>query len=263
MPTAYPFSTLGKLNGLPGCVPKVDVSGFDYWTTASGYNKDDFDASTAVTQEQIDQSLHKIGRLFWNLYRVTCRTGYLSNPSSILTEVIVGEWDITELDFDLVSVPIEPKDRGCGGPLSDSGSSVPNLGYIDLRLDTGFSRFYNGDTDDEANFIGYGGAFIDTASSFDPNGTIRSAYIPIGGDPESILGGYSTDNFSGGVIYEYAYVDIQGIHFLWLGRVDDPGSVDPDWDQGVDSETLRAWFRHIPTDTTEQAQITGLEFWEY
>jgi hypothetical protein len=260
MPIAYPFSTLGKLNGLPGCVPKIDVSGFDYWTTASGYNKD---SVGAVTQEQIDQSLHKIGWLFWNLYRITCATGYVSIPGPVLTEVIVGEWTIIESEFDLVSVPIEPKARVCGGTLSDSGSSAPNWGDIDLRLDTGFSRMYKGDTDNEANFIGYGGAFIDISSSLESNGTIRTANIQIDGDPESILGGYSTDNFSSGVNYEYAYVEVDNIHFLWLGSVDDRGSVDPDWEGGVDSETLRAWARHIPTDTTRQAQITGLEFWEY
>ena len=262
MPIAYPFSTLGKLNGLPGCVPKVDISNFDHWITASGYSKDDFDAAIDVTQEQIDQSLHKIGRLYWNLYRITCLTGILSNPNSTLTEVIVSGWDATQ-DPPPPPDPVQPKDRVCGGVLTRGGNTAPNLGDIDLRLDTGFSRMYNGSTDDEANFIGYGGAFIDTAYSIDPTGTIATWYLPVGGDPASHLGGYSTDNFSGGVIYEYAYVDIQGIHFLWLGRVDDPGSVDPDWDQGVDSETLRAWFRHIPTDTTEQAQITGLEFWEY
>lgn len=255
MPQALPFNTLGAGNGFPSCVPKVDVSGYDHWTTFSGHTKT---IGGIPNQASIDASLVAGMKLFWNLYRVTLATGHLDFP--LLEEVIVSGWDaLTEPSE---PPPIEPKGRVCGGSLTRGGNTAPNLGDVDLRLATGFSRMYNGVTSNEANFIGYGGGVISTASSFDPTATIATWYIPVGGDPASHLGGYSTDDFSAGITYEYDYVVIEGVNFLWLGRVDSSDG-DPDTEEFVDSATLRAWMRYIPTDTTEQAQILDLEFYTY
>jgi hypothetical protein len=262
MPIAYPFSTLGKLNGLPGCVPKVDVSGFDYWITASGYSKDDFDASTVVTQEQIDQSLHKIGRLFWNLYRVTCATGNVSIPSSMLNEVIVSGWDapIDPIQPD----PIQPSERVCSGSLTRGGDTLPNLADVDLRLASGFARFYKGDVTDEANFIGYGLSEIDWAdfTSGGESPTIAQWVVDLFIDPQLLLGGYANDTVGGGREKEFAYVERNGIHMLWLGVILDNSTLGPGVTTHVDSETLRVWLENGGV-TYEQAQITGFEFWEY
>lgn len=264
MPDAIPFQTLGAGNGFPSCVQKINVldnvgdgsgSEYDYWTTFGGYNKDSADD---VTQEQIHDSLTAAMKLYWNLNKVTLATGYVGLDT--LDEVIVSGWDAT--GFDPEPDPIEPKDRACGGVLTRGGDTAPNLGDVDLRLDTGFSRMYKGDTTNENNFIGYGGAFISTVESFDPNGTIGTIYIPIGGDPSSHLGGYSTNNFSSERLYEYAYIELGGIHFLWLGSVDS-SPTDPDTDEGVDSATLKAWFSYTPSGAIEQARITGLEFYTY
>ena len=164
MPIAYPFSTLGKLNGLPGCVPKVDVSGFDYWTTASGYNKDDFDASTAVTQEQIDQSLHKIGRLFWNLYRLELDC-YVVNGNPAITELIIDG------TIDQSGTAIQPNERVCAGSQTTLGEQIIDEVAVvaDLRLGSnqGFARLYTGPTTDEANFIGYGLGEASFSGGFD------------------------------------------------------------------------------------------------
>ena len=251
MPVAYPFSTLGKLNGLSGCVPKVDVTPYDYWITASGYSKDDFDASVAVTQDQIDQSLHAIGRLYWNLYRVTCATGLVSIPSSMLTEVIVSGWDapIDPIQPD----PIQPKDRVCRGPMTRGGDTYPNLGDVSLCLESrpwsdfsetlpAFARFYKGDTTDEENFIGFGLGKI-TWNSQDPHliAPIAQWYIDVFIDPQSFLGGYADDTVGSGRKKEFAYVERGGIYMLWLGVISDDSPLGPGITTHVDSDTLRAW----------------------
>ena len=266
MPTADKFSTNGVYNGLSGCVPKVDVSGFDYWITASGYSKDDFDASTEVTQEQIDQSLHKIGLLYWNLYRVTCSTGFLSNPSSTLTEVIVSGWDAIQ-DPPPPPDPVQPKDRVCGGVRTRYGNTEPIdggvdlmlFGGIDLRLDTGFARFYKGSIDDESNFIGYGLGLIAFPDG-DIVAPIAQASIDAFIDPQSYLGGYCDNYTIFGFKNEYTYVVRNGIHFLWVGIISD----DPDANTTtfLDSGQLKAW-AEFTTGLDYQAQITGLEFWDY
>ena len=259
MSVAYPFSTLGKLNGLPGCVPKVDVSGFDYWTTASGYNKD---SVGAVTQEQIEQSLHKIGLLYWNMHRVTCATGNVSIPISMLTEVIVSGWDapneVTEPD------PIQPSERVCSGSLTRGGDTLPNLADVDLRLASGFSRFYKGDVTDEANFIGYGLSEINWSdyTSGGDSPTIAQWLIDVFIDPQSLLGGYANDTVGGGREKDFSYVERGGMHMLWLGVILDSSTLGPGVTTHVDSETFRVWLEDGGV-VQEQAQITGFEFWEY
>ena len=259
MPTADKFSSNGLYNGLSGCVPKVDVSGFDYWTTASGYKKD---SSGQVTQDQIDQSLHKIGLLYWNLYRVTCATGNASIPSSLLTEVIVSGWNAPS--FDPEPDPIQPNERVCSGSLTRGGDTLPNLGDIDLRLASGFSRMYKGDTTDEENFIGYGLSQIDWAdfTSGGASPTIAQWVVDLFIDPQSLLGGYANDDVGSGRTYEYAYVEREGVNMLWLGVINDGSTLGPGVTTHVDAETLRAWLVNGGVDQ-EQAQITSLELWEY
>tara|TARA_R110002167_G_C12594258_1_gene644525 strand:+ start:438 stop:1226 length:789 start_codon:yes stop_codon:yes gene_type:complete len=262
MPTADKFSTNGVYNGLSGCVPKVDVSGFDYWTTASGYNKD---SVGAVTQEQIEQSLHKIGLLYWNMHRVTCATGNVSIPISMLTDVIVSGWDapneVTEPD------PIQPSERVCSGSLTRGGDTLPNLADVDLRLASGFARFYKGEVTDEANFIGYGLGLIDWAGGVSSGSDLAPFamwVIDFFVDPQSLLGGYSNDDIGSGNgrTYEYTYVERDGIHMLWLGAIVEDSTLDPSVVTQVKSETLRAWLEDGGV-VQEQAQITGFEFYTY
>ena len=246
MPVAYPFSTLGKLNGLPGCVPKVDVSGFDYWTTASGYNKDDFDASTAVTQEQIDQSLHKIGRLFWNLYRLEIGTRDSKYDPQPVTEVIVkGEQEEA----------IQPKDRVCSGSLSEEGPQYfrARANLLLDPLESGFARMYKGDRDDEENFIGYGlgeanwlpGSPLETYLTEE---LVAEAYVG--------LGGYKRYEVDTTRTHHYSYVTINNIDMVFYGFV---GKVNV-------GETPQ-FIDNPPTSTYEEfdfkAEITSLEMWEY
>ena len=126
MPIAEPFSTNGAYNGFPSCFDKVDVSGFDFWITASGYNKDD--SAQAPTQSQIDQSLQAAGKLFWNLHKVTLDTFY-------------DEWSFSELSIE------EPNKRICGdgsrGEVKTDLNTFVKV-IVDLSQTSGIQRFYNG-----------------------------------------------------------------------------------------------------------------------
>ncbi len=241
MPVAQPFTTDGVFTGMPDCFEKVDVSGFDFWTTASGFNKD---SGGTPTQSQIDQSLQLVGKLFWNLYRITCITGDLDVPSSVETEVVVGN---------------EPVERVCSGSFVSVGDAMPYYGNIDLTLNTGFARFYNGSTDDEANFIGYGQGVIAFPGG-DIVAPIAQASIDTLIDPQSYLGGYADDDVDAGFKKAFTYVILDGIHFLWVGIIaDDPVAGITTF---VDSSLLKAW-AEFTTGLDYQAQITGLEFWTY
>ena len=159
MPTADKFSTNGVYNGLSGCVPKVDVldrgdgNPYDFWITASGYSKDDYDASVDVTLSQIDQSLHDIGRLYWNLYRLELDC-YVVNGNPPTYELIIDG------TIDQSGTAIQPNERVCAGSQTILGDQlIDEVAVIaDLRLGSnqGFARLYTGVTTDEDNFIGYG-----------------------------------------------------------------------------------------------------------
>jgi len=244
MPVAYPFSTLGKLNGLPGCVPKVNVSNFDYWTTASGYNKDDFDASTAVTQEQIDQSLHKIGRLFWNLYRLEIGTyDPQYDPDQLVTEVIIKGDGLGA---------IQPRERVCSGSLSEEGPQYFSA-RADLQLQSGFTRLYKGDTTDEANFIGYGLGLIDWV-----NGSPLETYLSEGvaADFYVALGGYKAEETGTSRTHHYSYIEMNGIYMVFYGFV-----------ANINAGETPQFIDNPPTARYEEfdfkAEITSLEMWEY
>ena len=246
MPVAYPFSTLGKLNGLPGCVPKVDVSGFNYWTTASGYNKD---SVGAVTQEQIDQSLHKIGRLFWNLHKVNVDTFY--DTSSLSGQFVTG------IANGISSDTIQPRERVCEGSLSTDDVDGRALGQIDLRLPSGMVRMYNGATT-EANFIGYGFNLIDfengtssTIETFADDGVAANSLVQ--------LGGYSM-NYTTSETEVYEYVQRGGIHFLFFGHAGVAGI--GGYTEEVTAATLTAETKNAGVTVTK-AQIISLDFWEY
>jgi len=250
MPVAYPFSTLGKLNGLPGCVPKVNVSNFDYWTTASGYSKDDFDALTAVTQEQIDQSLHKIGRLFWNLYRLELDC-YVVNGNPAITELIIDG------TIDQSGTAIQPNERVCAGSQTTLGEQIIDEVAVvaDLRLGSnqGFARLYTGATTDEANFIGYGLGEAAFAA-----GKCIDIYVQeVTYDATLSLGGYAIDETAGGRSWNYTYINMDGLHMVFVGA-GGGGGVTTNFTQDPPATIVTSGATVIA-----KAEITSLEMWEY
>jgi hypothetical protein len=266
MPEAKPFSTNGAYNGFPSCFQKVDVSEFDYWTTFSGHNKD---SVGSPSQSSIDRSVQLAGKLFWNLYRVTCSVGLADDPSTLVEQVTVSGWDAFSLEPE--PDPIEPSGRVCEGPITRGGDLQPVLADVSLGqggqfTTAAFSRMYDGDTSDETKFVGIGSAQIEwadgVARSFDL-APIAMWLIDLLIDPTSLLGGFSDDELIGaGMTYEYAYIEREGVHFVWLGAIVDDSSLGAGVTTQVDSATLRAWL----TDggvVKEQAQITGLDFYTY
>jgi hypothetical protein len=250
MPEAESFSTRGVFNGFPSCLKKVDVSEFDYWTTFSGYNKD---SGGSPSQASIDQSLQLAGKMFWNLYRVTCNIGSSNFPDDYITEIIVnGVDEHSDPQPPPPPPPIEPKDRVCGGVWSTPGNTEPNLATLDLS-ETGFVRMYDGDTI-EANFVGYGSRILDWTDLLGDQAQINTGFIDLLNDPQSMLGGYGNDPEPFGYTSEFAYIQRGGIHFLWYGVVFGDVNV------FVDSDTLRAW-AELNGNIEAEAQILDFEFW--
>lgn len=232
---------------MPDCFEKVDVSGFDFWTTASGFNKD---SGGTPTQSQIDQSLQLVGKLFWSLHKVDVDTFF--DASMLSEQFVTGEENGGEDDT------IEPEGRNCAGSLSTDDVDNLALGQIDLRQTSGMKRMYNGETTDETKFIGYGFGLIDFENL--TNSTIGT--LSNDGDvvnSEVQLGGYSM-NFTTSETEVYEYVDRDGIHFLFFGHAGVAGI--GGFTEEVTASTLTAETKNGGVTYTK-AQITGLEFWTY
>ena len=142
MPTATPFTALGKGNGFPFCLDKLDVSEYDYWTTLGGYKKTD--ESDEVTQAQINLSLKNAMKVFWNFY------GYTINAES---ENPYGDDSKT---LTLSMEDLSPKERVCASePWFRSAETEEDYALYTLVYPEPI-RMYNGETEDEGNFVGYG-----------------------------------------------------------------------------------------------------------
>ena len=171
MPTATPFTALGRGNGFSFCPNKVDVSGYDYWVTLGGYKKTD---TGDPTQAQVNLSLKNAMQLFWNLDGWTGLLSFVGvgDPSSEITSLSMknGDWTVgndgyyaNKLDGTQVDEPdFDPKDRVCYKSFEvEKMVEDPISGIF---LGGAPVRMYNGDTSDEDNFVGYGFDQIISAS---------------------------------------------------------------------------------------------------
>ena len=167
MPTATPFTALGRGNGFSFCPNKVDVSGYDYWVTLGGYKKTD---TGDPTQAQVNLSLKNAMQLFWNLDGWTGLLSFAgaSDPYREITSLSMKNGDYytyyaNELDGTQVNEPdFDPKDRVCYKSFEvEKMVEDPISGIF---LGGAPVRMYNGDTSDEDNFVGYGFDQIISAS---------------------------------------------------------------------------------------------------
>jgi hypothetical protein len=131
MPEAKSFTALAAL---PGCSLKVDVSGFGFWTTASGFNKG---TGGTPSRASIEKSLQLVTRLFRNLHAVEVDTFY--DTTTLAAHYVTGEENGTANDV------IEPEKRACSGSLSSDNVDDLALGRIDLRQESGSVRVYDGE----------------------------------------------------------------------------------------------------------------------
>ena len=167
MPTATPFTALGRGNGFSFCPNKVDVSGYDYWVTLGGYKKTD---TGDPTQAQVDLSLKNAMQLFWNLDGWTGLLSFAgaSDPYREITSLSMKNGDYytfyaNELDGTQVNEPdFDPKDRVCYKSFEVEKMVEDPISGIFLGGTP--VRMYNGDPSDEDNFVGYGFDEIISAS---------------------------------------------------------------------------------------------------
>lgn len=149
MPIAEPFKALGRGNGMGVCIKQVDVSNYGRWTLFNGVNKSNF---TEKSQDDIIESRSLAYNFYYNIFQFNLNakilnTGLVDNTLTIANAEEFGKENVV------------PKDRLCNqsNNISNGSSAVPNF-----RNYAVFEKFYNGSTDNEENFIGYG------ASTFGP-----------------------------------------------------------------------------------------------
>jgi len=176
MPTAIPFTALGRGNGFPFCVTKKDVSGFTNWITLGGVS------SGSASESQVNESFRNAMKLWWNLNSIT---GSFSVSS---TNSADGNLSVSETNYESVLIrkgesdPLVPFRRSCRGTSSSTSFSLGELasgfsktasvandgvsGEIQVGNNNFIVRMYNGSTDNEDNFVGYGVSQLAHISGF-------------------------------------------------------------------------------------------------
>lgn len=202
MPEAESFISIGSISetnpnavlftGFPFLLTKVDVSGYDHWTTLGGFNKDD---TGSPTTQEVNDSLASAMKLFWNY-----------NGHAVDLEFTTLTIDIEQDDFDNGSAPapFEPKSRVCRSGWSFSQSDKTG-GDEFMKVDYPPIRMYNGLTDSEDNFVGYG--VLSSGSVLDGVFLATDQF-----DDFSFLS-YANDGGTGVEFYEYSSA-IDGIWFV-------------------------------------------------
>lgn len=247
MPTATPFTALGKGNGFALCAPKVDVSNYDYWTTLSGVNKNSPGASDSLIAESLELGM----KIFWNLFSCVAptnvtfsSTGTLPSESSSLSYLDVSNHSRSE-----------PMDRVCGGVgVTDSQSSSPSgRTNCQLFLTAGSGvRMYDGVTTNESNFVGIGyggGSLVLTRGS--ASGRARSN-VSISGYTDEASSGSTFSN-------DYAYVTVSGLHFVCVAAADGNDSESANAASLTASATASVSVNTYSSTST----ITSLDFYTY
>ena len=194
MPTATSFTALGRGNGFPFCATKKNVSGFTNWITLGGVS------GGSASTSQINESLVNAMKLWWNLNSIT------GSFSASGTQSVEGNFSVSATNHQLIikrdgeSDPLAPIQRTCRGTSSfisgrddelvtsffedDENDVVSADGSLSIGNFTspGFIvRMYNGSTDNESNFVGYGVSRLAIVSAFaQPTDTLCSADITVG-----------------------------------------------------------------------------------
>ena len=197
MPIADSFTALGRGNGFPFCATKKDVSVFDNWITLGGVS------SGSASRSQINESLRNAMKLWWNLNSITGTFSVTSTSSES------GSVSVSATNHELIlkrsgeSDPLVPRQRSCRGTSSsisnrdelvsifsesDSGPSEDRLyggpaanGDINIGNNNFIVRMYNGSTDDEDNFVGYGvSRLVSTDTLATAGSSLASAGVLVG-----------------------------------------------------------------------------------
>ena len=246
MPTATTFTALGRGNGFNRCLSKQNVASYDYWTTLSGWNKNNTPATAAAKAQSIVDSHSLAMSMYWNLYRAngTAEVTYFLYDPVEVSAVTVGRYYNPPNSGNLTA--IEPKDRTCisGGLLSQETADDDNeSGTSYMQINGSILRLYDGDTTDESNFVGYGVSsdFI-TAAAQRPSTYIATVK----------LSSLFFNNTSAS--YDFAYVSLNGVSFVCESYGDTPNASALTTSSSGGSGYL-TWFL--------SASISSLAFWSY
>tara|TARA_R110000803_G_C11818485_1_gene301626 strand:+ start:16 stop:633 length:618 start_codon:yes stop_codon:yes gene_type:complete len=123
MPTATTFQAKGRRNGFPYCLEKKDVSEYAF-----------------VEPLTLDEAMN----IWWNIYSLS---------GSATSDDFAQESPIPKLEEDDFEKPAAPINRSCNLSLTKSESTSQTR--IKISTST-VVKMYNGDKNDENNFIGYG-----------------------------------------------------------------------------------------------------------
>jgi hypothetical protein len=208
MPVAEKFKALGAGNGFPFCPTKIKVSNYDKWTTFSGYNSD---SQGDPTQAQIDESFALAVKLLWNL--ASCEAS-ASATTVYCSGLSAGSYSSSQSLATFANhARYQPRDRVNGTPsYSNHESSAPNSNGLSpanttMYFNVAVVRMYNGATDNEDNFIGYGAG---QSSSIDS----RAAAAGKARTGVTLHGYYDAATPSSGKAQSREFAVVSGFHFV-------------------------------------------------
>ena len=270
MPTATAFTALGKGNGFPLCPAKERVDTYEKWVTLGGVS------SGSASEAQINTSLANAMKLFWNFYGIT------GDTSADATDFFSSSDPPASASITRESGNVDARFLGSptGGPYTDTDPEPSKRVCLDIwRMDDAdkdsadaydivvarsdywsniikIYRMYNGETDDEDNFVGYGinaiGASVSTYL-VDASVSLRSFTNETTGDvepppldPVSAKQSVTEQTVSGIPFIAIAYGSSE-----WAGDVND-----------VTVDGLSASVQQSSADSCS-VQIDSLDFYTY
>jgi hypothetical protein len=255
MPTTTKFTTLGKFNGFPFCPPKIDVSLYYKWTTLGGTQK-----GNTPTAAEKTLSHKNAMKLFWNAHEVLGSVSS-TNVSNPLPSVIFTKYLLTD--------PEEPKDRVCPRQSQsfyvNTYRETVGASSIAGTITISIARMYDGATDNESNFVGYGMNLpiefsADTATAGVPGFAEASvevqSFMPFVPPPSG-----GTDDF------DDAYVTFAGFPVLVSAESSASGNTSATVLSNASSLTASASYEQTQGPQTysgtSSASLTNIDFYTY
>jgi hypothetical protein len=162
MPTATPFKALGKGNGFTNCVSQ-DITGFDSWTTLSGWSKNNQPSSQSAKLASIEESRRLAMMLFWNLSEVTGTvntTSYQHGSSSLSSSG---------------NITVQPKNRVCLSNITgyaEDGDGYPAYNKYSI-LGASNVGFYITAMYNNTQLVGYGVEYGFQSVAFSGSNALR------------------------------------------------------------------------------------------
>lgn len=210
MPTADKFTFIAN-DGLA----RIDVSGYDDWTTLSGFNKSDLPSTP--TESEINESRRLAYKLYLLYYGLSCVA--LSEDTRYPTLTITDTNVVDDPNGGPIGIP---QQRILGSaPWNNIISTFVSNGDIttSLSIETNTiypKRLYNGSTNDESLFLGYGGfeSYVNAGNNGAGNARLLLNSLILNK-------GSSTATLK----YDYAYVTLNDMHLICESRAAGSGTL--------------------------------------